>query len=81
MQLLVTMGVGGGLVYLLRKILTLRWPFITVLFITMTVILMYRLKHCRECYMKNKARGNEVEMANIARGAILASRPSALFFV
>ena len=30
---------------------------------------MYRLKHCRECYtVKNKARGNEAEMANIARG-------------
>ena len=31
-------------------------------------VCMYRLKHCRECYMKNKARGNEAEMANIARG-------------
>ena len=29
---------------------------------------MYRLKHFRECYMKNKARGNEAKMANIARG-------------
>lgn len=44
MQLLVTMGVGGGLAYLLQKILTLRWPFIIVLFITMTLILyiLYR---------------------------------------
>ena len=32
---------------------------------------MYKLKHCRECYMKNKARGNEAEMpANIARGEV-----------
>ena len=38
MQLLVTMGVGGGLVYLLQKILTLRWHFITD-FKTRTVIL------------------------------------------
>ena len=29
---------------------------------------MYRLKHCRKCYMKNIARDNETEMANIARG-------------
>ena len=28
----------------------------------------YRLKHCRECYTKTKARGNKAKMANIARG-------------
>lgn len=44
MQLLVTMGVGGGLVYLFQKILTLRWLYITVLTVILSflyTILMY----------------------------------------
>lgn len=46
MQLLVTMGVGGGLVYLFQKILTLRWLYITVL----TVILSFFIYHTDVLY-------------------------------